>query len=167
MQTVRKKPNVPSANWSNPLYIFYRLHFNFQTRMRFLCKEQKSVLWRRGLFFRFCANVCRAVMMRRQRNHHYLKWIQSSLEGKKNLICCRLFTASKKIPIREFYSLIEQQRQINPTKKACAIVHVQSVQSNLMLVKNKCFNFLTLLKLSNKVNQTNISFLFMVFYIIS
>ena len=167
MQTVRKKPNVPSANWSNFLYIFYRLHFNFQTRMRFLCKEQKSVLWRRELFFRFCANVCRAVMMRRQRNHHYLKWIQSSLEGKKNLICCRLFTASKKIPIREFYSLIEHQRQINPTKKASAIMLVQSVQSNVMLVKNNCFNFLTLLKLPNKVNQTNICFLLMVFYIIS
>ena len=167
MQTVRKKSNVPSANWSKFLYIFYRHHFNFQTKMRFLGKEQKSVLWRRGLIFRFCANVCRVVMMRRQRNHHCLKWIQSSLEGKKNLICCRLFTASKKIPIREFYSLIEQQRQINPTKKACATMYVQSVQSNVMLVKNKCFNFLTLLKLSNKVNLTNISFLFMVFYIIS
>ena len=78
-----------------------------------------------------------------------------------------MFTASKKIPIREFYSLIEHQRQINPTKKACAIMHVQSVQSNVMLVKNNCFNFWTLLKLPNKVNQTNICFLFMVFYIIS
>ena len=135
MQTVRKKPNVPSANWSNFLYIFYRLHFNFQTRMRFLCKEQKSVLWRRGLFFRFCANVCRAVMMRRQRNHHYLKWIQSSLEGKKNLICCRLFTASKKIPIREFYSLIEHQRQINPTKKACASCSCSPCRVMLCLLK--------------------------------
>ena len=56
---------------------------------------------------------------------------------------------------------------MNPAKKAWAIMHVQSVQSNVMLVKNKCFNFLTLLKLSNKVNQTNISFLFMVFYVIS
>ena len=106
-------------------------------------------------------------MMRRQRNHQYLKWIQSSLEGQKNLICCRSFTASKKIPIRGLYSLIEQQRQTNPTKKAWAIMHVQSVQSNITLVKNKRFIFLTLLKLSNKVNQTNISFLFMVFYVIS
>ena len=35
--------------------------------------------------------------MRRQRNHHYLKWIQSSLEEKKNLICCRLLRLQKKI----------------------------------------------------------------------
>ena len=46
-------------------------------------------------------------------------------------------------------------------------MRVQSVQSNVMLVKNNCFNFLTLLKFPNKANQTNISFLFMVFYIIS
>ena len=46
-------------------------------------------------------------------------------------------------------------------------MHVQSVQSNVMLVKNNCFNFLTLLKFPNKANQTNISFLSMVFYIIS
>ena len=87
--------------------------------------------------------------------------------GKEKFDLLSLVYGLKKIPIKEFYSLIEHQRQINPTKKACAIMHVQSVQSNVMLVKNNCFNFLTLLKLPNKVNQTNICFLFMVFYIIS
>ena len=61
------------------------------------CVKSKSWSYEDGgYFFRFWANVRCAVKMRRQRNHHYLKWIQSSLEGKKNLICCRLFTASKK-----------------------------------------------------------------------
>ena len=52
MQTVRKK-NFPSANWSKFLYIFYRHHFNFGSKMKFLCKEEKLVLWRQGLFFSF------------------------------------------------------------------------------------------------------------------
>ena len=61
------------------------------------CVKSKSWSYEDGgCFFCFWANVRCAVKMRRQRNHHYLKWIQSSLEGKKNLICCRLFTASKK-----------------------------------------------------------------------
>ena len=91
-----RKKNVPSANWSKFLYIFYRHHFNFETKWDFCVKSKSWSYEDRGYFFRFCANVCRAVTMRRQRNHHYLKWIQSSLEGRKNLICCRLFTSSKK-----------------------------------------------------------------------
>ena len=41
------------------------------------------------------------------------------------------------------------------------------MQSNVLLVKNHCFNFLTFLKLPNETNQTNISILFMTFYIIT
>ena len=33
------KRSVPSTNWSNFLSIFCRHHFNFETKIRFLCKE--------------------------------------------------------------------------------------------------------------------------------
>ena len=61
--------------------------------MKFLCKEQNLVL-KKGVIFFVSVPMCRTVRMRR--NHHYFKWIQSSLGGKKNLICRRFFTAAKK-----------------------------------------------------------------------
>ena len=95
MQTVRKK-NVPSANWSKFLYIFYRHHFNFDTKMRFLCKEQKLVLWRQGLFFSLlCECVPRSYDATAAKSPLFeVNSIQ--FRGKENLICCRLFTSSKK-----------------------------------------------------------------------
>ena len=103
--------------------------------MRFLCKEQKLVLCRRFFFFSFlCECVSCSYDATATKSPLFgVNSILPSLEGKKNVIFYRLFTASKKIPIREFYSLIEQQRQISPTKKACGIMHVQCVQSNAML----------------------------------
>ena len=53
MKTVGKK-NVPSANGYKFRYIFSRRHSNFETKMRFLCGEQKLVLWRlAGVIFSF------------------------------------------------------------------------------------------------------------------
>ena len=135
--------------------------------MKFLCKEQKLVLLRRRLFFSFLCECVSCSYDATAAKSPLFEVNSIQFRGKEKFNLLSLVYGLKKIPIREFYPLIEQQRQINPTKKACAIMHVQSVQSNVMLVKNNCFNFLTLLKLPNKVNQTNISFLFMVFYIIS
>ena len=53
-------------------------------------------------------------------------------------------------------------------RKACVVMHVQSVQSNVLLVNtHSCLNFFTFLKLPNETNRTDISFLFMVFYIMT
>ena len=103
MQTVRKR-NVLSANWSKFLYIFYKHHFNFKTKMRFIWPKVGLM---NTVFFSFlCECVsCSYDAMRRQRNHHYFKWIQSRLEGKKNFICRRLFTASRKTSHQEILCL--------------------------------------------------------------
>ena len=51
------------------------------------CVKSKSWSYEDGGYFFFISvRMC------------VVQWIQSSLEGKKNVICCRLFTASKKIP---------------------------------------------------------------------
>ena len=52
-------------------------------------------------------------------------------------------------------------------RKGCVIMHVQSVQSNVLLVKTHCLNFLTLLKLPDVTNRTDISFLFIALLIIT
>ena len=136
MQTVRKK-NVPSGKWSKFLYIFYRLHFNFETKMRFLCKEQKLVLWRlRLFFFRFCVDVCRAVTMRRERNRHdYFKWIQSSLERKKKIDLSSLVYGLKRTFHQEILCLSRAATARKSDQKACAIMHVQSFRVIFCLLK--------------------------------
>ena len=58
--------------------------------------------------------------------------------AKANLMSL-VYGLKNKFPIREFYALTVQQRQINPTKKACAIMHMQG---NVMLVKDNCFNLI-------------------------
>ena len=113
-----------------------------------------------GYLFRFCANVCRAGTMRRQRNRPYFKWIQSSLERKKHLFCRRLFTASKNTSHQEILCFSRAATSKKSDQKASAIMHVQSVHSDVLVVENHCFNFLTLLKLPNETNRTNISLLF-------
>ena len=136
MQTVRKK-NVPSGKWSKFLYIFYRLHFNFETKMRFLCKEQKLVVWRLGLFFfRFFVDVCRAVTIRRQRNRHdYFKWIQSSLERKKKIDLSSLVYGLKRTFHQEILCLSRAATARKSDQKACAIMHVQSFRVIFCLLK--------------------------------
>ena len=57
----------------------------------FCVKSYSLVSWR---IIHFCANVCRAVTMRRKRNRHYIKWIQSKFREKK--IFRRLFATPKK-----------------------------------------------------------------------
>ena len=52
-------------------------------------------------------------------------------------------------------------------RKACVIIHVQSVQRNFLLVKTHCLHFFTLLKLPNVTNQTDISLLFIALLIIT
>ena len=52
-------------------------------------------------------------------------------------------------------------------RKACVIMHVQSVQSNVLLVKTHCLNFLTFLKLPDVINRTDISLLFIALLIIT
>ena len=131
MQTLRQK-NVPSANWSKFLYIFYRHHFNFQTKMKFLCKEQKLVLRRRRLFFSFLCECVSCSYDATAAKSPLFEVNSIQFRGKEKFNLLSLVYGLKKIPIREFYSLIEQQRQINPTKKACAIMHVQSVESNVI-----------------------------------
>ena len=52
--------------------------------MRFLCKGLKFGLLKTN-YFRFCANVCRAVTMRLLRNRHHFKLMKSKFKGKENL----------------------------------------------------------------------------------
>ena len=52
-------------------------------------------------------------------------------------------------------------------RKACVIMHVQSVQSNVLLVKTHCLNFLTFLKLPDVINRTDISLLFIALLIVT
>ena len=104
--------------------------------------------------------MCRADTMRRQRNRAYFKWIQSSLERKKHLFCRRLFTASKNTSHQENYALVVQQLQRNPTKKRGQSCLCSPSIVMFCLLKNIALIFLTLLKLPNETNRTNISFLF-------
>ena len=116
MQTARKK-KVPSGNWSKFLYIFWGIALTSKPKWDFCVKSKHWSYEDWCYFFRFCANVYRAVMMRRQWNRQYFKWIQSSLQRKKNLICRCLFTASKKkLPIRKFYALFacSNDKEIRP-----------------------------------------------------
>ena len=46
-------------------------------------------------------------------------------------------------------------------------MHVQSVQSNVLLVKTHCLNFLTFRKLPDVINRTDISLLFIALLIIT
>ena len=87
--------------------MFYRHHFNFETKMRFLCK--RAIAWSHEelLFSVLCervSGVCRAGTMRRRRNRHYFKWIQSKLREKEKFVvgCLR---PQKKLPIRKFVVL--------------------------------------------------------------
>ena len=81
-------------------------------------------------YFRFSANVCRAVTMKRQKNHHYFKWIQSKFKEKEKLVVACL-GSQEKLPTPKFYVLV-------------VMMHVQS---NVLLVKTHCLDVLTLLEL--------------------
>ena len=53
-------------------------------------------------------------------------------------------------------------------RKACVIIHVQSVHIKILLVETHCLNLLSLIQLPNETKWTdNISLLFMAFYIIA
>ena len=59
----------------------------------------------KNYYFRFCANVCRAVIDAGSEIATILNEFNQSFERKKNLICPRLFTASKNICHREILCL--------------------------------------------------------------
>ena len=65
-----------------------------------------------------------------------LNEFNQSLERKKNLICRRLFTASKNTSHLKILCLSRAATARKSDLKVCAIMHVQSVQSNVLLVKN-------------------------------
>ena len=55
-------------------------------------------------------------------------------------------------------------------RKACVIIHVQSVHNKIWLVETHCLNLLSLLQLPNETKWTDnipVSLLFMAFYIIA
>ena len=62
--------------------------------MRFLCKKLQFGLIGRN-YFRFCANVCLAVIVRRQQNRHYFKWIQSKIREKEKFVVACLRPQAK------------------------------------------------------------------------
>ena len=99
---------------------------------------------------RFWANdYAVQLTMRRQRNLHYFKWIQSKFREKEKIFVACLRSQEKRL-IRKFYllkflGLAVQQRQINPTEKRAS--PYTSLQSNqCLLVKTHWLNFLTFQK---------------------
>ena len=103
--------------------------------------------------------MCRAVTMRRQRNRHYFNEFNQNLEGKKNLICRRF--SKKNFPSGNFV----QQRQRNPTEKRASSCTCSPCRVMFCLLKPIAWIFLTLPKLPNETNRTDISFFLMTFFI--
>ena len=68
--------------------------------MRFLCKGLKFGLLKTN-YFRFCANVCRAVTMRLLRNRHHFKLMKSKFKGKEKFVAACLHTSSRKTSHQE------------------------------------------------------------------
>ena len=75
--------------------------------------------------------------MRRQRNRHYFKSIQSKFREKDKLVfaCLR---PQEKLPIKKCYVIVVKRRQEKSDRKACVSMHVQS---NGLLVKTYYLNF--------------------------
>ena len=124
------KRNVPSTNWSKFLYIF-KLRNKHEISVY---KSNSLVSWRINSF----ASVRKCVVQLRCDGSEITtisNEFNQSLEGKKNLICRRL--SRKKLPTRKFRGATAKKSD----RKACVIMHMQSVQSNVWLVKTHCLNF--------------------------
>ena len=86
--------------------------------------------------------MCLAVKMKRQRVATIVNEFNQSLERKKNLICRRLFMSSRKTSQQEILRLSRAATAKKSDRKACVIMHVQSVRSsNLMFCLLKFFDF--------------------------
>ena len=75
---------------------------------------------------------------------------QTSFFYKIGLFCLGQFGSSLVYPTKKFHAATAKKSD----RKASVIVHEQSVQSNVLLVKTHCLNFLTLLKLSKETNYS-------------
>ena len=71
--------------------------------MRFLCKGLKFGLLKTN-YFRFCANVCRAVTMQLLRNRHHFKLMKSKFKGKEKFVAV-IYVLKKNFPSGNFMSL--------------------------------------------------------------
>ena len=120
----------------------------------------------KNYYFRFWANdYAVQLTMRRQRNLHYFKWIQSKFREKEKIFVACL-RSQEKLLIRKFYvlkflGLAVQQRQRNPTEKRASPCTCRVI--SVLLVKTHWLNFLTFQKPPLTVNLTDISFLVMSF----
>ena len=104
--------------------------------------------------------MCRAVTVRRQRNLHYFKWIQSKFRGKEKFNFSSL-VKKKNSPPGNFV----QQRQRNPTEKRASSCTCSPCRVMFCLLKPIAWIFLTLPKFPNETNRTDISFFLMTFFI--
>ena len=92
--------------------------------------------------------------MRRERNRHCFKSIQLKFS----------FSLPSLLNLRPSLRAAMTKQSV---RKACVIIHVQSVHNKILLLETHCLNLLSLLQLPNETKWTdNISLLFMVFYII-
>ena len=96
--------------------------------MRFLCKGLKFGLLKTN-YFRFCANVCRAVTMPLLRNRHHFKLMKSKFKGKEKFVAACL-RPQEKLPIRKLYVFI-----VVAYRKGASCSKLMHVQSNVFLVR--------------------------------
>ena len=95
--------------------------------------------------------------MRRQRNLHYFKWIQSKFRKKEKIFVACLRSQEKllimKFYVLKFLGLAVKQRQRNPTKMRASPCTCRVI--SVLLVKTHWLNFLTFQKPPLTVNLTD------------